>query len=146
VVFEQDRIFPEFTTGDIWTQLSGLKTLSVILQLGLLSDTRADPNTPYDSVTLKKSQKLLFTSAQVGVEFELPPHLKGSLMASTIQDIRAWQRRMQDALVGLRGIAKMMKERQIAEKAEKGVEKEAENEAEKERRIMIRSTRGLRKL
>jgi hypothetical protein len=142
VVFEQERIFPDLTKGDIWTQLSGLKTLSVILQLGLLSDTGAHPNTPYGSVAFKESQKLMFTSAQVGVEFGLPPHLRGSSMAPTVQDIRAWQRRMEDALLGLRGKAKVTKERQIAEKAKK----ELEDEAEKERRTTVRSTRGLRNL
>jgi hypothetical protein len=135
VVFEKHRIWYDFTKGDMWTQLSGLKTLSVIVKSGQLSDTTMSSNTPFGTVALHESKKLRYTSAKVGVELDLPWHLKGSLEASTVRDIRAWQRHMETGLSRLREKALITEERQLAEE-----------EAKKKQRATLRSTRGLRKL
>lgn len=98
-------------------------------------------NTPYGDIVLEPSKKLRYSSVQVGVEFDSSPFelLGGSMDASTVRDVRAWQRRMEDALLGLRGEA-------VATEKMQQKARLAKEEAEQEKRDKVRRAHGLRKL
>ena len=96
-------------------------------------------NTPYGVIALEPSKNLKYSSVQVGVEFDSSPFelLGGSMDASTVRDVRAWQRRMEDALLGLR--EKAVPTEKMQQKAQL-----VKEEAEKEKRDTVRRAHGLR--
>jgi hypothetical protein len=130
---------------------SGLKTFEVLVDLALSPDLVASLKTTSSTSAHDRSGRSQLPSIHIGVDFPNGWHFRiggnnqglGPPDSRTINGLRSWQRGLESTLVVLPEQQRV--EREAKEKAQKIAELAGE-QAQKEQRAAVRSTRGLRNL
>jgi hypothetical protein len=126
------------SAGAALAKLSGLKTFEVVVDLTLSHESLASLKT-LSSTSAHNGSGKSQTSVHVGVDFGRAWYLRGSLDSGpppqdsgTIDSIRAGQRGLERTLLERPG--------------QRRLQRVAEEQARKEKQVVVRSTRGLRNL
>jgi hypothetical protein len=140
--------------GKVLAQLSGLKTFEVLLDLALTSKFVDSLGTPDSSSAHNGSGNLRLPSVHIGVDYHNEWNfrigsLNGGLLASAAQTnqtkngIRLWQRDRERTLLERPEQERLEK---VAKEKARKLAKLAEEQAHKEKQVVVRSARGLRSL